>query len=87
MSLKHSLLVAASLLFMGVGCTQNGASAYLAPTAEQGKDIAEGDETIDDFSPQADILFVVDSSENCTKDLDQYLKQQTIYLIVLVLLL
>ena len=62
MSLKHSLLVAASLLFMGVGCTQNGASAYLAPTAEQGKDIAEGDETIDDFSPQADILFVVDNS-------------------------
>lgn len=62
MRLKHSLAAAASLLFLSVGCTQNGASAYLAPTAEKGDDIAEGDETIDDFSPQADILFVVDNS-------------------------
>jgi hypothetical protein len=62
MSLKKSLLLAAALLALGTGCTQNGASAYLAPTDMKGEDIAEGDETIDDFSPQADILFVVDNS-------------------------
>lgn len=42
-------------------CTEKSSSIYLKPTVLK-DDVTDGNETIDDFSPQADILFVVDNS-------------------------
>ncbi len=61
MTLIHRLALLLVVLAGASACTDKTASIYLKPT-EQKDDVSEGNETIDDFSPQADILFVVDNS-------------------------
>jgi hypothetical protein len=56
---RFALILVAAGIF--VSCTERSASIYTKPT-DRKDDIDEGNETIDDFSPQADILFVVDNS-------------------------
>lgn len=56
---RTALILVAAGIF--ASCTEKSASIYTRPT-DRKDDINEGNETIDDFSPQADILFVVDNS-------------------------
>ena len=60
MTIFKRLIVTLSLFATIGGCTSKSESIFLAPSQDK-TDVSEG-ETTENFSPQADILFVVDNS-------------------------